>query len=94
MPPKQRMRYFERVAAAMNEAAAKLQTERDQLNALLADYKAKLESMARAMRTNNSMLQQTTLKHNEDRQQMLKTIADQNTELRRLRRLVAEHGLE
>lgn len=94
MSLKDRCRYFERVAAAMNHAADRLQQDNTALNQLLADYKGKMESMARSTFSNNAMLQQMTTKHNADRQQMLQTIARQNAELRELRKKVAADGPE
>ena len=82
MSAKGRERYLTRVAATMNHAAALLQRDKDTLNTVAIQMKEQLDAMASAMKGNNSMLAFEITRLNEDRQQMLKTIARQNAELR------------
>lgn len=78
----EKIRYLERLASAMNHAAAKIQAERDALGRLCEKKEMQLIVMAHSMEQNNAMLQSEVTGMNEDRQQMLQEIARLRTELR------------
>lgn len=83
MSMRAKIRYLERLASAMNHAAATIQNERDALGALCEKKEQQLATMARAVEQNNAMLQSEVTRMNEDRQQMLKEVARLRAELRK-----------
>jgi hypothetical protein len=94
MSLKQRCRYFERIAMAMNHAAAQLQGERDELNKRCFQMEDKMKLMAQGVGVNNHMLASEVTRLNADRQEMLKTVARLNAENRALKKKLADAGLE
>lgn len=81
----QKVAWAEKVASTMNQAAARLQQERDELAALCEKKEEQLESLKKAMDQNHAMLVSEMTKLNEERQQFLTSIAD-------LKRQLREHG--
>jgi len=82
MGPEARERYLQRLASTMNHAARLVQDERNALQVLCGKKEEQLIALAKAVEANNSMLHSEVTRMNEDRQQMLTTIARLNTELR------------
>jgi len=81
---KERLRLAERTAAAMNDAAAKIQVERNQLNDLLHLKERQLQEAAKAVAANNEMLQTEVTRMNEDRHAMLDEMAKLKSKIREL----------
>jgi hypothetical protein len=84
-PIDQRLEFAERLAAAMNHAAALIQDERDKLGALCEKKEEQLVQMAAAIRANNAMLQQEVTRMNEQRQFYNSEMARLNAELKGLK---------
>ena len=82
MGSKEQIRYYQRIASAMNHAAYLIQNERNELQTLCMKKENQLKSMDAAVRANNLMLQSEVSRMNTDRQEMLKTIARLKAELR------------
>ena len=78
-----KVHYLERVASAMNHAAAKIQGERDALMNLCTQKEKQLQSMATQISQNNAMLQSEVTRMNSDKQQMLQEIARLRAEQRK-----------
>lgn len=74
--------YLEKFAASMNEAAARLQNERDELNKLCDKKERQIESLNEAMRQNNMMLQTQIEKINAERQSYHEAYAKLKRELK------------
>lgn len=83
MSHREKIRYLERLASAMNNAAYKIQKERDELGRLAELKERQLEVGKKALEQNNDMVQQQLTKMNEERQHY-------NTEIARLRARVRE----
>jgi uncharacterized coiled-coil DUF342 family protein len=85
----EKIAYLEKLAATMNQAAAKIQAERDELGRLCELKEQQLLKLAEAVRQNNAMLQQEITEMNAQRQDYNEDIARLNTELRALKRSIA-----
>ena len=83
MPLRERIRYLERVASAMNYAAAQIQDERNDLNRLIALKEKQVKAAATALDQNNAMIQSEITRMNEERQRY-------NAEIAKLRARVRE----
>lgn len=77
-----KIRYLERVASAMNHAAARIQDERNKLGELCEKKEAQLSALSKAVAQNNDMLQSEVTRMNADRQAMLAEIARLRRELK------------
>lgn len=77
-----KIRYLERVASAMNHAAATIQDERNKLGELCEKKEAQLSALSKAVAQNNDMLQSEVTRMNADRQAMLAEIARLRRELK------------
>jgi len=82
----QKITYLEKLAASMNEAAAKIQGERDALGQLCELKEQQLIQQSRAVAANNEMLQAEMTKMNLDKQEILKSCADLRARVRELER--------
>jgi len=82
MSQREKIQYLERIASAMNHAAAMIQKERDALNILCGKKERQLVTMQKAVAQNNEMLQSEVTRLNEDRQNMLQEIARLKNKLR------------
>lgn len=80
-----RLAYAEKLAATMNQAAAKIQEERNTLGKLLVLKEKQLIKMSEAVQANNAMLQQEVTRMNENRQIL-------NAELARLNKQVKKQA--
>lgn len=83
--PEQKMRYLERLASSMNQAAAKIQSERNELGRLCELKEAQLAQLSVAMRQNNDMIQSEVTRMNADRRQYRDEIAKLRAEVRALK---------
>jgi hypothetical protein len=71
MSPDEKIKYLEKLAAAMNHAAHLVQTERNQLGELATKKEQKLQEMQRTLDANNGMIQTEITKMNEERRRFL-----------------------
>jgi len=78
-----KIQYLERVASAMNHAAAKIQGERDAIMKLCEQKEKQLRVMNVQIQQNNAMLQSEVTRMNSDKQQMLQEIARLRAEQRK-----------
>lgn len=81
-----RLAYAEKLASVMNQAAALIQKERDELNELCRNKERQLTTMSRAMAQNNAMIQSEVTRMNADKQEILKEVARLKSEIRSLKR--------
>lgn len=68
MGMREKLRYLEKLAAAMNHAAHIIQGERNQWAELAAAKEQKIIAVSKALRENNAMIQAEITKMNEERQ--------------------------
>jgi len=85
-PDDRKIRYLEKLSAAMNEAAHLVQVERDELNRLIILKEEQLTQLSKAMAANNNMLQQEVTKMNAERQSFNTAVAKLNQEIRDLKK--------
>ena len=83
---KQKIEYLEKFAYSMNNAAALVQAERDELNRLTILKEKQLIKLNDNVKKNNAMLQQEVTRMNTQRQDYNKTIAEQGQEIRNLKK--------
>lgn len=81
----EKIEYLQKLCASYNDAANRIQAQRDELGELCGKKEKQIESLEAGMRANNAMLQSEVTRLNEDRQQMLKTVAELNAKLKALR---------
>ena len=79
-----KVEYLEKFAASMNEAAARVQSERNKLGKLCELKEKQLESMNKAVADNNAMLQQEVTRMNEQKQYYNAELARLNQKIREL----------
>jgi septal ring factor EnvC (AmiA/AmiB activator) len=84
MSLRERVRYCERLASTMNDAAAKMQDERNELLEICQKQEAQLKAGGIAMTANQSMIQSQILQHNEENQENQAEIARLNARIREL----------
>ncbi len=88
-PEDRKVQHLEKLAAAMNHAAALIQDERDQLNKLLEAKEQQIVSLKTALEQNNEMIQSQMLRMNEEKQLANDAYAKLNAEVRELRKNVS-----
>lgn len=81
-----KLNYAQKLAAAMNEAADKMQQDRDRILGILQDEHQKREEMERSAQIAKETLQKVVSSHNEKMQAMQNTIMSLQSELQELRR--------
>ena len=84
MTLRERIRYLERVASAMNHAAATIQGERDELNRLIALKEKQVQAAKIALDQNNDMIEREITKMNAERQRYNAAIAELRARVREL----------
>lgn len=82
---KEKVAWHEKFSSSMNHAAALIQDERDKLNVLCHQKEQQLRQVAKAIESNNAMLQQEVTRMNEQRQGYNAQIAKLNAEIRALK---------
>ncbi len=80
---KEKIKYLEKLAFTMNDAAATLQEERNLLNELCAKKEEQIQQLNKAISQNNMMLQSEVSRMNEERQAF-------NAESAKLRKQIKE----
>ena len=81
---KKKIEYLEKLASSMNHAAALIQDERNQLNALMAKKEEQLVAMNKAIEQNNAMLQSEIGRMNAEKQEYNEAIAVLNRRIKEL----------
>ena len=84
-PEDQRLRYAEKLAAAQNFAAHKIQQERDELQILCAKKEERITALEEEAKQNATTLQSEIVTMNEERQEHNAAIAALNSEIRELK---------
>ena len=79
-----KIQYLEKLAATMNQAASKIQDERNALGEMCEQKEKQLKIMQSQVNQNNLMLQTEITRMNAQRQQYNATIAALNTKIREL----------
>lgn len=87
-PDKDKIRYLEKLASAMNEAARLLQDERDELLPLIKLKEAQVVKITAAIEANNNMLITEVTRMNEDRQKWNQEAVRLNQEIKKLKVLL------
>jgi len=77
----EKIKYLEKLASSMNHAAYLVQEERNELGILCEKKERQIESMAKSLCDNNTMIQQEITRMNSDRQYYNKQIALLNAKL-------------
>jgi len=85
-PMEERLAYAEKLASTMNQAAAKIQRERDELGKLCEKKEQQLQAMSKAIAQNNAMLQAEVTRMNRDKQEILAESTRMRVELRSLKK--------
>ena len=80
----ERLSRAEKLACAMNDAADKLQNERNELNQLCIKKEQQLEKLTAAVQANNDMLQAEVARMNEERQEWNRASANLRSRIREL----------
>lgn len=80
-----KIKYLEKLASAMNHAAAQIQQQRDWFSDMCSKKEKQIEAYKVECEQNNALLQSEITRMNEDRQLYNKAIADLNDEMRALK---------
>jgi uncharacterized protein YlxW (UPF0749 family) len=86
MTQEEKIRYLERLASAMNHAAAIIQEERDQLAVLATKKEEQIMKMTEALNQNNAMIQAEITKVNQERQSFNAEVKKLKDKIRKLER--------